>query len=127
MRPPVSIAVVADANGFMMPFQFHFNLDRELGRLLGDYELVVPRAVLQELEALAREHRSARAALELARRCRIVDAPGGADEALVAIARRLQGVALTNDRGMIAALRASGIPVVRLGDRSRLIYEGPFR
>ncbi len=119
--------MVADANGLMMPFQFRFNLDQELGRLLGDFELVVPRAVLRELEALAPEHRSARAALQLAQRCRIIDAQGGADEALVEIAQRLKGVALTNDRGVIAALRASGVPVVRLGDRSRLIYEGPFR
>ncbi len=121
------LQVVADANGLMAPFQFRFNLDTELDRLLGAYELVVPRAVARELEGLAKEHRSARAALSLLSRCRIVDAEGEGDEAIVEVARRVRGIVLTNDQTLIQVLRSEGIPIVRVRDRSHLAYEGPPR
>lgn len=119
--------VVLDANGLMAPFQFRFNLDVELGRLLGAYDLVVPRSVVQELEGLAKSHRTARAALKLLNRCRIVDSEGRGDEAVVEVAHRLRGVVLTNDRPLIQALRTEGIPVLRVLHRGHLGYEGAPR
>src|SRR5207247_5187201 len=58
-------AVVLDANALLLPFQFRVNLEAELRRLLGEHEILVPSAVLDELKGLARSLREARSALKL--------------------------------------------------------------
>ncbi len=55
--------VLADTNALMSPFQFGYNLDLELERILGLYDLFIPRAVRKELMVLAEHNRDARAAL----------------------------------------------------------------
>ena len=91
-----------DANALMMPFQFPINLDLELGRLLGRFELVVPSTVIAELERVAAERRSpeARAALRLAARYRMHGIEGAGDDAVLAAAIQLGAVLLTNDAGL---------------------------
>lgn len=118
-------AVVADANGLMMPFQFGFNLDSELERLLGSFEIVVPTPVLGELEALAGRDRRAKAALALARRFRSLPVEGPADDAVLEAALQLSGIVLTNDRVLLGRCRRNGIPRIRLRSGSHLVYEGP--
>ncbi|RLF65227.1 MAG: twitching motility protein PilT, partial [Thermoplasmata archaeon] len=42
--------VVADTNFLLAPFQFRFNLEYELERVLGGYKIVIPKRVLNELK-----------------------------------------------------------------------------
>jgi hypothetical protein len=109
---PLVSAVVLDANGLMMPFQFSVNLDRELKRLFGDLPVLVPSSVLGEL-ANSRDP-AGKGALALARKYTVMETPLRGDDAVLDVARRTSAAVLTNDRGLIARLRAEGIPVVRL-------------
>ena len=55
--------VLADTNGLLSPFQFGYNLDLELGRLLGEYVLFVPVYVISELNGLANSETAGKKAL----------------------------------------------------------------
>ena len=143
--------VAMDASALMTPVELDVRVLDELDRLLGDPELVTPRAVVAELERLAdggsREARAARVGLDLARdRCRVVEAvtthggdagrsaepptepnaPGNGDDALVALAR--SGAAdyvVTNDRALRDRLLDVGVPVIGVRGRSTLAITEP--
>ena len=114
--------VLLDANALMMPFQFSINLDAELQRALPGCEPVVPSTVLGELESLAASGgpREARAALELARRYRVVEAEGRGDRTLLSAAKRLGAAILTNDASLRRRAREMGLRVVYMRGRSHL-------
>ncbi|TMA05106.1 MAG: twitching motility protein PilT [Methanobacteriota archaeon] len=116
--------VLLDANALLMPFQFRVNLDREIQRLLGDADVAVPKPVLAELEFLAERDREARAGLRLARRYRVIDATGSADDALLDLAGTNRAVVVTNDQPLLNRLREKGIPRLRLRSRNHLVAEG---
>lgn len=118
------LAVVFDANALLMPFQFRLNLEAELRRLLGDHEVYVPSPVMEELRILAKTDRVAKAALRLAGRFRIIDVPGGADDAVLAAAERLEAAVVTNDAELLRRLKELGIPRIFLRSRSHLALEG---
>lgn len=117
--------VVLDANALVMPFQFPVNLDAELERLLGTYEIVLPTSVVRELEGLARTDRKARGAARLASRYPTIETEAAGDEAVIEAAERLDAVVVTNDDRLLAKLRQRGVPRIRLRSRSHLILEEP--
>ena len=137
--------VAMDASALMMPVELDVRVFDELDRLLGDPELVTPRAVVSELDRLAgngsREARAARVGLDLAgERCRIVgpngtdasadpdaDAPSAAgDDALVALAEAgAVDYVVTNDRPLRDRLLAVGVPVVGVRGRNALAITRP--
>lgn len=120
--------VLLDANALLMPFQFPVDIESELCRLLGRYEIAVPSSVLEELGRLARTKREAKAALKLAERYRVVEASGRRDPAILRLARELGAIVLTNDKRLRRQLRAAGIPVIHLRGLSQLEGEGlPIR
>ncbi|MEM4729642.1 MAG: twitching motility protein PilT [Thermoplasmata archaeon] len=114
--------VVLDANALMMPFQFSINLDAELQRVLPGCKAVVPSSVVEELRALSasKKRPEARAALELARRFRVVEAEGVGDEAVLSAALRLGAVLLTNDASLRKRARSAGLRVMYLREKSHL-------
>ncbi len=105
-------ALVVDANGLLMPFQFHLNLDTEIARLLGDVPVLVPESVLGELERLGTKE--AKAALALAHKYEVVTTELCGDDAIIDVAERYSAVVLTNDRELIERLKKRAIPVLRL-------------
>ena len=130
------MAVVAmDTSALMMPVEFDVRVFDELERLLGDPELVTPRAVVSELERLAgggsQEARAARVGLDLvADRCRAVEAdvedPDVADDALVALARAGSvDYVVTNDGPLRDRVLAEGVPVVGVRGRNTLAITSP--
>lgn len=127
--PPVPpLAVILDANALLIPFQFRVDLERELDRLLGAHEAIVPSSVVRELEGLAPGNRKARAALELAHHYRILPVEGRGDAAIREAAEATGGAVLTNDRALRRTLRAAGHPVLFLRGKSTLAAEGlPLR
>jgi len=120
---PSGRPVIADTNGLMAPFQFHFNLDDELGRLLGSYRLIVPRRVLWELAALAKSTPAALSALRLAQRYEVVEVTDKGDGALVKAAMLQKAAVLTNDKELRRACFAVGIPTITLRKRRHLVLE----
>ena len=116
--------VLLDTNALLMPFQFRVNLETELGRLMGSADLAIPSPVWTELEFLAERDRDARAALQLAARYRVIDAPGSADDALLDLGISLRAVVVTNDQPLLDRLRAASIPRIFLRSRNHLVAEG---
>jgi len=58
--------VILDTNALYMPFQFKLNLDSELSRLLGVYEIIIPTCVLSEARSLEPHEKFGKPALKLA-------------------------------------------------------------
>lgn len=117
--------VLLDANALMVPGQFGVDVFEELERL-GFREFLVARPVLLEIEALAglaasrRDRTAARIGLQLAERCEIFEASGGADEALLSIAEETGAAVFTNDRELKKKLSTRGVTVIHLRQRRRL-------
>ncbi|MBM4247981.1 MAG: twitching motility protein PilT [Euryarchaeota archaeon] len=106
----------------MMPFQFSINLDLELRRLLGGFEVVVPSSVIAELETVAagRKGSEAKAALRLAARYRTYENEGSGDDAVLASAVELGAVLLTNDGGLRRRARRAGLQTICLRGKNHL-------
>lgn len=115
--------VVLDANALMLPFEFSLDLDAELARLLGSWEAYVPASVLRELERIAAKDRRAKAALALAARYARFETDAAGDAAVIAAAEALGAHVVTNDRALLAALKARGIPRIRLRGKARLALD----
>lgn len=117
--------VLLDANALMVPGQFGVDIFEELERL-GFREFLVARPVLLEMMALAaradsrRDRIAAQIGLQLAERCKTLEACGGADEALIDLAQETGSAVFTNDRELKKKLSTRGVTVIHLRQRRRL-------
>ena len=113
------VIVGLDTNALMMPVECDIRVFEELDRLFGPAaELVVPSAVLDELDRLASGSDEAATAAsvgkDLAGRCRVVETNVSyADDAIVELATdgKLDYV-VTNDAPLRDRLRSHGVHVV---------------
>lgn len=87
--------VILDTNALLMPFQFSLNLDKEIQRLVGDTQIYVPSSVIDELRSLDRK-----APLELAKRYRKFSVEKKGDDGVLEAANKLNGMIVTNDKGL---------------------------
>ena len=133
--------VILDTNALMMPVELDVRVFDELDRVVGDADLVVPRAVLAELEKLAdagngTEATAAAVGRDLADRCRVVGTDASyADDAVVELAVDAgdrsddgagdAGYAVTNDRPLRDRLREHGVRVIGLRGRTTLEITEP--
>ena len=122
--------VILDSNALMMQFQFHVDIEKEVRRLLTfNFDIVVPRIVLQELERISREGNQkeageARMALALAQTFRVEESPGDGDTGILRLAEKLNALVVTNDNVLRARLRAKDIPNIYMRSRAFLTIEG---
>ena len=114
--------VILDSNALLMVFQFRINLESELNRILGSYEIVVPSTVKKELKTLKDKH--AKSALNFSERYRIISAKGNPDDSIIELAEKEKGIVMTNDRILKKRLRGKNIPVVFLRGKNHLEIEG---
>jgi hypothetical protein len=129
--------VVLDTNALMMPVECEVRVFDELDRLLGvavdgeGVDLVVPRAVVAELEKLAGGAGAAGVAASVGRdlveRCRVVDtAAAYADDAVVELAVEIDAdYVVTNDSPLRSRLLDRDVPVVGLRGRNTLAITEP--
>ncbi len=117
--------VLLDTNALMVPGQFRIDIFEEL-EALGYRRFLVPRPVLNELEALAslaesrRDRAAARIGLALAGRCELVEAAGEADQVLVDLALKAGAAVFTNDKELKKKLSTRCVTVIHLRQRRRL-------
>ncbi len=111
----------------MMPAQFPIDLFGELRLLLGAYDPVVLKQVLDELRGLSRESgrtgAAARLGLSLAGKCAVADPrdqQGPVDEQIIQYAVQNRCLVVTNDRKMRDALFARGIGVISMRKQKKL-------
>jgi rRNA-processing protein FCF1 len=126
------MTVAMDTSALMMPVECDVRVFEELDRLLGGPDLVVPRAVLDELDKLAQgggaEGTAASVGRDLAAdRCTVVDHKESyADDALLelAVAGECEYV-VTNDQGLRDRLLDAGVPVIGLRGQNKLAITQP--
>ena len=119
--------VILDSSAILMIFEFSIDLENELAGLVGAYHLVVPTAVVRELQILAthsKTQKKAAAALKLIEKYEtIYEDAQYADDALVQIAQRTKGFVVTNDAKVRMRLRTLGLPVIFLRGKKKLALE----
>ena len=116
--------VIIDTNGLMVQAQFGVDIFDELCRL-GYDECIVPSAVADELKMLEKKLKGndkiALAVAEcLSKRCRVVEAPGKADDVILGMAKELQSPVFTNDSQLRKRLRIEGIRTIFLRSKHKL-------
>lgn len=121
--------VVVDTNFLMIPGLFGVDIFSELDRVLDrKYRLIVPEPVVEELNQLARgtsdERSAARIALSLIQRGQVVKTRPPADDAILELAKEGNTVVGTNDARLRRELRASGVPVIYIRQKSHLAING---
>ncbi|MEF8840088.1 MAG: PIN domain-containing protein [Haloarculaceae archaeon] len=120
--------MVLDTNALMMPVELGVRTFDELDRLLGrgEYEVLVPEAVLAELDSLAtgagEESVAASVGADLARRHEVVghDADYADDAVLEVATTRDCDYAVTNDAPLRNRLLSRAVPVIGLRGRNKL-------
>jgi rRNA-processing protein FCF1 len=122
--------VLMDTNALMMPVESNIRVFEELDRLLVNPELLVPRAVLSELDALAGSHGeeaiAASVGRDLSERCRPVEHEStNADDACVELAGTACEFVCTNDRPLAERILESGVPVIGLRAKNTLAITEP--
>ncbi|WP_309492961.1 hypothetical protein [Candidatus Hecatella orcuttiae] len=126
--------VLLDSSFLFLPTHRRIDIFKELERLLSTkVEPVVLPPVLEEVEKIASNSetglgRKAAHALRIAERCLKADfnkLPGeSVDEYLVRAAEALGCPVATGDSKLRRQLRAKGLPVVFLREKTRLVLEG---
>jgi hypothetical protein len=112
----------------MMPAQFQIDLFDELRTLIGGFEPVVLKRVMDELEGLSRQKghtgAAARLGLTVAGTCTIAEGSdpkaGSVDEQVIEYAVQNGCLVVTNDRGIRDALFARGIGVISMRKQKKL-------
>jgi rRNA-processing protein FCF1 len=119
--------VILDSSAILMFFEFSVDWKKELDRLLDGYHLVVPTAVVQELQILTTRNagqKKAAAALKLIAKYDTIDQEADtADEALMKIAEKTQGIVVTNDTELRERLKNRGFPVIFLRGKKKLVLD----
>ena len=123
------LILIADTSFLMIPGMFGVDVIGELDRLLEqNYCLTVPKPVVEELKKLAAqgnpvERFAARLGIALAKRGKVVEVKGHADEVILRIACE-NCVVGTTDAELRKRLRRMGFPVVYLRQKSHLALDG---
>ncbi len=122
--------VALDTNALMAPVEVGVRTFEELDRLLGEYEALVPEAVLAELDRLAagagETATAASVGADLARReCEPVDHDAAyADDAVLEIGRQVE-YAVTSDMPLRERLLEANVPVICLRGRTKFEITEP--
>jgi uncharacterized protein len=128
-RDKIRKTVILDTSALLSFFEFSVDWEKELFRLLDGYQIIVPAAVINELEVLSKQTASLRkqkaaASLKYAQRYETVQTnTGNADDAVIEAAKKTNGVVATNDTELRKRLKQESIPVIFLRGKKKLALE----
>jgi rRNA-processing protein FCF1 len=109
----------------MMLFEFSIDFEGELTRLLGKYHVVIPIPIIRELEFLSKHGKGkksffAKSSLKLIDKYDVEEADGKGDDAVLCLAKKLNGIVVTNDRELKNRLKVASLQVVYLRGKKQL-------
>ena len=128
-RDSIHKTVILDSSAVIMCFEFSIDLEKELTRLLGSYHIFVPSSIIRELEFLSKKGAGnkkikAKASLKLVENYEtVVVDEKNADDSLIILAKRMNGVVVTNDKELRKRLRDASVSVVFLRAKKKLMME----
>ena len=121
--------VILDSNAILMLFEFSIDLEDELTKLVGNYDIIIPRPVYKELEFLSKNGKgkkrtNAKASLKLIEKYKIIDIDGkNADDSIFSFAKKSNSLVLTNDRDLRCRLKKIGTHVIFLRSKNKLMMD----
>ena len=119
--------VVFDSSAIFMLFEYSINLKQELTRLLGSYEIIVPSKIVEELKFLSEKGKDkkkqyAKAALKLIENYKIItDKSENADNAVLNIAKKLNGIVFSNDKELKKRAKKEEIKTIFMRNKKYLM------
>jgi len=127
-KDPKEKTVILDSSALMMPFEYSVNLEDELTRLLGKYQIIVPKPIVEELITLSkigkgRKKRLAKSALVFIKNYNIIDSEGKGDDSVLFLAKKYQGIVVTNDRDLRNRVKKSSLQTIFLRGKKKLFLE----
>lgn len=127
-RDPKEKTVILDSSALMMPFEYSVNLEDELTRLLGKFSILVPKPIVEELIFLSkngkgRKKHLAKSALILIKNYNIIDSEGKGDDSVLFLAKKFQGIVVTNDRDLRNRVKKSSLQTIFLRGKKKLFLE----
>ncbi len=124
--------VVFDSNAILMLFEYNINLKKELTKLLGSYEIVVPSKIVEELKFLSEKGKGkkkqlAKPALLLIENYNIFfDNSKNADDAVLNVAKKLNGVIFSNDKELKKRAKKEKIKTIFMRNKKYLMISEDF-
>jgi rRNA-processing protein FCF1 len=120
--------VILDSSAILMLFEFSINLEDELTNLLGKFKIILPSPIVEELKFLSnfgngKKGQNAKAALELLKRYEIVDEEGNGDDSIINLAKKINGIVVTNDRDLKRRIKELSLKVIYLRGKKKLVLE----
>jgi rRNA-processing protein FCF1 len=112
----------------MMLFEYNINLNDELKRLLGNYKILIPKTIYNELKYLSEKGKEnkrlkAKPALNLIKNYYLIDAEGKPDDSLIILAKKYNGIILTNDKNLRKNIKKNSLKTIYLRNKSKLVLE----
>jgi len=124
--------VVFDSNAILMLFEYSISLEQELTKILGSYEIVVPSKIVEELKFLCEKGKGkkkqyAKPALKLVEKYKIVaDKSENADNAVLNIAKKLNGIVFSNDKELKKRAKKEKIKTIFMRNKKYLMISEDF-
>jgi len=121
--------VILDSSTILMLFEFQVDLEDELTRLVGKYNIIIPRPIYDELEFLSQHGKgkkriNAKASLNLVKKYEIVDVDEKTgDDSVFSLARETKCIVVTNDKELKNRLKKISISVIFLRAKKKLVIE----
>jgi rRNA-processing protein FCF1 len=127
-RDPKEKTVILDSSALMTPFEFSINLEDELTRLLGKFSILIPKPIVDELIYLSKNGKGrkkllAKSALLLIKNYNIIDSEGKGDDSVLFLAKKFQGIVVTNDRELRNRVKKSSLQTIYLRGKQKLFLE----
>ena len=122
--------VILDTSAIFMVFEYSVDLDQELTRLLGSYKIIVPQAVVDEIEILfskgsGKQKQLAKMSLQFIQRYHIEDLGDGknVDDIIISAAEEINGIVVTNDKDLRKRLISQKLGQIFLRQKQYLVME----
>ena len=120
--------VVLDSSSILMLFEFSINLEGELTRLLGKFSVLIPRPIVDELIILSKHGKgkkkyNSKPALDLIKKYEISEAEGKGDDSVLFLAKKYNGIVVTNDRDLRKRAKDIHLQTIYLREKSKLVLD----
>ena len=112
-----------------MLFEFSIDLEKELTRLIGLYDILIPTPIVKELEFLSKQGKGerkvkAKASLKLIGKYKTVEVKEKrGDDSVIELANKTNGIVVTNDKILKKRLKEKGISTIFLRAKKKLELE----